>query len=214
MANLAAKERKRHKTERYRLPVDPDATVADLPVGVQQRVEIIKALVREVDLLILDEPTAVLTPQETDELLDVMRGLRDSGKSIVFITHKLKEVKAIADRITVVRRGAVVGTARPDASEDELASLMVGRTVKLTVDKAAATPREPVLSVRDLSVFDDRGHEAVAGTSLEVRAGEVLGVAGVQGNGQTELVEAIMGLRPGAGGALELNGTDLAVRST
>jgi simple sugar transport system ATP-binding protein len=209
-----ARERVLAVSQRYRLPVDPDAEVADLPVGVQQRVEIVKALVREVDLLILDEPTAVLTPQETDELLDVMRGLRDSGKSIVFITHKLKEVKAIADRITVVRRGAVVGTARPDASEDELASLMVGRTVKLTVDKAAATPGEPVLSVRDLSVFDDRGHEAVAGTSLEVRAGEVLGVAGVQGNGQTELVEAIMGLRPVAGGTIELSGTDLAGRST
>src|SRR2546430_3704413 len=210
----AARSRVREVSQRYGLPVDPAAVIADLPVGVQQRVEIIKALVREVDLLILDEPTAVLTPQEIDELLDVMRALRDAGKSIVFITHKLKEVKAIADRITVVRRGAVVGTARPDASEDELASLMVGRTVKLTVDKAAATPREPVLSVRDLSVFDDRGHEAVAGTSLEVRAGEVLGVAGVQGNGQTELVEAIMGLRPVAGGTIELAGSDLAGRST
>jgi general nucleoside transport system ATP-binding protein len=210
----SARERVLAVSQRYRLPVDPDAEVADLPVGVQQRVEIVKALVREVDLLILDEPTAVLTPQETDELLDVMRGLKESGKSIVFITHKLKEVKAIADRITVVRRGAVVGTARPDASEDELASLMVGRTVKLTVDKAPATPGDPVLSVCDLSVYDDRGHEAVAGTSLEVRAGEVLGVAGVQGNGQTELVEAIMGLRPVADGTIELAGRDLAGRST
>jgi general nucleoside transport system ATP-binding protein len=201
-------------SRRYRLPVDPDAEVADLPVGVQQRVEIVKALVREVDLLILDEPTAVLTPQETDELLEVMRGLKAGGKSIVFITHKLREVKAIADRITVIRRGQVVGTARPDASEDELASMMVGRTVKLKVDKSAAVPGEPVLTVRDLSVFDDRAHEAVAGTSLEVRAGEVLAVAGVQGNGQTELVEAIMGLRPVAGGAIELSGASLAGRTT
>ena len=210
----SARARVLEVSERYRLPVDPDAEVADLPVGVQQRVEIVKALVREVDLLILDEPTAVLTPQETDELLEVMRGLKESGKSIVFITHKLREVKAIADRITVIRRGAVVGTARPDASEDELASMMVGRTVKLRVDKSAAAPGEPVLTVRDLSVFDDRGHEAVAGTSLEVRAGEVLAVAGVQGNGQTELVEAIMGLRPVAGGTVELSGRDLAGRST
>jgi general nucleoside transport system ATP-binding protein len=210
----SARARVLEVSERYRLPVDPDAEVADLPVGVQQRVEIVKALVREVDLLILDEPTAVLTPQETDELLEVMRGLKASGKSIVFITHKLREVKAIADRITVIRRGTVVGTARPDASEDELASMMVGRTVKLKVDKAAAAPGEPVLTVRDLSVYDDRGHEAVAGTSLEVRAGEVLAVAGVQGNGQTELVEAIMGLRPVAGGSIELSGKGLAGRTT
>ncbi len=209
-----ARERVLEVSRRYRLPVDPDAEVADLPVGVQQRVEIVKALVREVDLLILDEPTAVLTPQETDELLDVMRGLKAGGKSIVFITHKLKEVQAIADRITVIRRGKVVGTARPDASEDELASMMVGRTVRLKVDKTVAAPGEPVLTVRDLSVFDDRGHEAVDGTSLEVRAGEVLAVAGVQGNGQTELVEAIMGLRPVAGGAVEMSGTDLVGRST
>src|SRR5213076_389169 len=137
-------------SKRYRLPVDPDAEVADLPVGVQQRVEIVKALVRDVDLLILDEPTAVLTPQETDELLAVMRSLAEGGKSIVFITHKLREVKAIADRITVIRRGRTVGTASPDTSEDELASMMVGRTVKLKVDKAAASPGEPVLTVRDL----------------------------------------------------------------
>src|SRR2546423_6253030 len=209
-----ARARGAEVSKRYRLPVDPDATVADLPVGVQQRVEIIKALVREVDLLILDEPTAVLTPQEIDELLDVMRTLKDAGKSIVFITHKLKEVKAIADRITVVRRGAIVGTARPDASEDELAALMVGRTVKLKVDKAPARPADPVLEVRDLVVYDERGHRAVDGTSLEVRAGEVLGIAGVQGNGQTELVEAIMGLRPVTGGVVSLLGLDPTGRAT
>ncbi len=201
-------------SKRYGLPVDPDATVEDLPVGVQQRVEIIKALVREVDLLILDEPTAVLTPQETDELLTVMRGLKAAGKSIVFITHKLKEVKAIADRITVVRRGQVVGTAQPDASEDSLAALMVGRSVRLTVDKAPARPGDAVLSVRGLRVYDDRGQAAVDGVDLEVRAGEVLGIAGVQGNGQTELVEAIMGLRPVAAGEVELAGENIAARST
>ena len=198
----------------YRLPVDPDAVVADLAVGVQQRVEIVKALVREVDMLIMDEPTAVLTPQETDELLDVMRALKADGKSIVFITHKLREVKAIADRITVVRRGRIVGTAQPEASEDELASLMVGRTVKLKVDKGPAAPGDPVLTIRGLAVIDERGHRAVDGVDLEVRAGEVLGVAGVQGNGQTELVEAIMGLRPVAAGEIDLSGVDLAGRST
>jgi general nucleoside transport system ATP-binding protein len=210
----SAREKVLAVSQRYRLPVDPDATVADLPVGVQQRVEIVKALVREVDLLILDEPTAVLTPQETDELLEVMRALKAGGKSIVFITHKLREVKAIADRITVVRRGRVVDTARPDASEDELASLMVGRTVKLKVDKEPAQPGEPVLAVRGLVVVDERGHRAVDGADLAVRAGEVLGVAGVQGNGQTELVEAIMGLRPVAEGEVDLAGVNLAGRTT
>jgi simple sugar transport system ATP-binding protein len=210
----SARSRVAEVSQRYGLPVDPDATVADLPVGIQQRVEIVKALVREVDLLILDEPTAVLTPQETDELLEVMRGLKEAGKSIVFITHKLREVKAIADRITVIRRGKVVDTARPEASEDELAALMVGRTVKLRVEKTPATPGEPVLTIRDLVVYDERGHSAVDGAELEVRAGEVLGVAGVQGNGQTELIEAIMGLRPVTGGTIRLNGVDLVGQST
>jgi simple sugar transport system ATP-binding protein len=201
-------------SQRYGLPVDPDATIEDLPVGVQQRVEIIKALTRSVDLLILDEPTAVLTPQETDELLDVMRTLKAAGKSIVFITHKLKEVKAIADRITVIRRGRVVGDAAPDASEDALAALMVGRTVKLKVDKTPAQPGEPVLTVSGLSVADERGHLAVDDVDLEIRAGEVLGIAGVQGNGQTELVEAIMSLRPVRAGRIDLSGVSLLTRST
>jgi len=201
-------------SQRYGLAVDPDATIEDLPVGIQQRVEIIKALVREVDLLILDEPTAVLTPQETDDLLDVMRSLRDSGKSIVFITHKLKEVKAIADRITVVRRGRTVGTTGPDASEDELAALMVGRSVILTVDKPPKQPGPAVLEVSGLAVNDDRNHRAVDGVDLEVRAGEVLGIAAVQGNGQTELVEAIMGLRQTLAGQIKLAGRDLKGQST
>ena len=199
----------REISERYGLAVDPDALVEELPVGVQQRVEIIKALIREVDLLILDEPTAVLTPQETDDLLDVMRTLRDAGKSIVFITHKLREVKAIADRITVVRRGKIVGSAEPTASEEDLASMMVGRTVKLKVDKQPAKPGAPVLSVKGLVVGDERGQHAVNGVDLTVHAGEVLGVAGVQGNGQTELIEAVMGLRPVLAGSIELEGKRL-----
>ncbi|HEX6498315.1 MAG TPA: ABC transporter ATP-binding protein [Micromonosporaceae bacterium] len=210
----AARARVLEVSQRYRLPLDPDSVIEDLPVGVQQRVEIVKALTREVDLLILDEPTAVLTPQETDELLTVMRALKADGKSLVFITHKLKEVQAIADRITVVRRGRVVGTARPDASEDELASMMVGRTVKLKVDKSPAQPGEVVLSVRGLTVLDERGQRAVDEVDLDVRAGEVLAVAGVQGNGQTELVEAVMGLRPVAAGTVALRGADLHGRTT
>ncbi|MFY1634195.1 ABC transporter ATP-binding protein [Solwaraspora sp. WMMB335] len=193
-------------SNRYGLAVDPDAVIEDLPVGIQQRVEIVKALTREVDLLILDEPTAVLTPQETEDLLAVMRSLARAGKSIVFITHKLGEVKAIADRITVIRRGRTVATAEPSASRDELAALMVGRTVSLTVDKSPADPGDPVLTVDGLVVTDERDYRVVDGVDLTVHAGEVLGIAGVQGNGQTELVEAIMGLRPVRAGAITLNG--------
>jgi ABC-type uncharacterized transport system ATPase subunit len=193
-------------SRRYRLAVDPDAVVEDLPVGIQQRVEIVKALTRQVDLLILDEPTSVLTPQETDELLAVMRALKESGKSIVFITHKLKEVKAIADRITVIRRGRTVGTAPPETSEEQLAAMMVGRSVILRVEKAPARPGPAMLEVKSLIVEDDRGHRAVDGVDLTVRAGEVLGVAGVQGNGQTEMVEAIMGLRPMVAGSVTIEG--------
>jgi ABC-type uncharacterized transport system ATPase subunit len=210
----SARKLVRDVSRRYGLPLNPDATVEDLPVGVQQRVEIVKALTRDVDLLILDEPTAVLTPQETDDLLDVMRRLKEAGKSIVFITHKLREVKAIADRITVIRRGTVVGTATPDASEDELATMMVGRSVQLHVVKAPATPGDTVLEVRGLTVADDRGHLAVDRVDLEVHAGEVLGVAGVQGNGQTELIEAIMALRPAVRGDVRLVGRSLAGRTT
>ncbi|MBU2662952.1 ABC transporter ATP-binding protein [Actinoplanes bogorensis] len=201
-------------SKRYGLPVDPDALVENLPVGAQQRVEIVKALTRDVDLLILDEPTAVLTPQETDELLSVMRSLAETGKSIVFITHKLREVKAIADRITVIRRGRTVGTATPDTSEDELAALMVGRDVSLEVTKTPADPGREVLKVSGLVVDDDRGVRVVDGVDLVVRSGEVLGIAGVQGNGQTELVEAIMGLRLARAGKVELEDADLAGRST
>jgi simple sugar transport system ATP-binding protein len=206
----AARDLVRTVSARHGLPVDPDAIVEDLPIGAQQRVEIVKALTRDVDLLILDEPTAVLTPQETDDLLEVMRGLRAAGKSIVFITHKLREVKAIADRITVLRGGRVIGTATPDTASDELASMMVGRSVRLTVDKRPAAPAAPMLTVTDLAVADARGHLAVDGVDLEVRAGEVLGIAGVQGNGQTELVEAIMGLRPPVRGEITLDGRGIS----
>jgi simple sugar transport system ATP-binding protein len=201
-------------SQRYGLPVDPDELVENLPVGAQQRVEIVKALTRDVDLLILDEPTAVLTPQETDELLTVMRGLAETGKSIVFITHKLKEVKAIADRITVIRRGRTVATAAPETSEDELATLMVGRDVSLEVTKGPAEPGRTVLKIAGLIVDDDRGIRAVDGVDLEVQAGEVLGVAGVQGNGQTELVECIMGLRPPLAGSITVDNEDLIGMTT
>jgi simple sugar transport system ATP-binding protein len=205
-----AAERIRRISERYGLEVDPDAYVKELPVGVQQRVEIIKLLYREADILILDEPTAVLTPQEVEELFKVVRSLVEQGKSVIFITHKLKEVMAIADRITVLRNGRVVGTARPaQTTEERLAAMMVGREVLLQVEKGHGHPAEAVLKVEGLEVMDDRGNLAVRGVSFEVRAGEVLGVAGVQGNGQTELVQALTGLRPVLGGRVHILGADL-----
>jgi len=199
----------RELSQRYGLEVNPDAVVEDLPVGIQQRVEIIKALVREATVLILDEPTAVLTPAETDDLFRIIRRLKDGGTSIVFISHKLKEVQAIADTITVLRRGKVVGQRGPGATEDELATLMVGRDVQLRVSKQAAKPGDVVLDVAGLVVTDLAGHAQVSGTSFQVRAGEILGVAGVQGNGQTELCEALMGLRPTTAGRVTLDGRDL-----
>jgi general nucleoside transport system ATP-binding protein len=197
-------------SRRFGLAVDPDAMVEDLPVGVQQRVEIIKALLREARLLILDEPTAVLTPQETEDLFTVMRSLKASGHSILFITHKLKEVLPIADRITVLRLGRVVGSTVPaESDEQQLASMMVGRSVMLRVAKAPAEPGEVILEVDDLSVLDERGHTAVDRLSIDVRAGEILAIAGVQGNGQTELVEALTGLLSPASGSITLAGRPL-----
>jgi ABC-type uncharacterized transport system ATPase subunit len=193
-------------SDRFGFDVDPDALVEDLPVGVQQRVEIIKSLARDAKVLVLDEPTAVLTPQETDELMEIMRGLAKSGTSIVFITHKLREVKAVADKITVIRQGRVVGEAKPTTETAELASMMVGRDVGLTVDKKIAEPGKVVLNVSDLSVLDDRDQRAVDHVSFEVRAGEILAIAGVQGNGQTELAEAILGLR-----AIHSNEGDISI---
>ncbi len=191
----AAKARILDIAEQYGLKVEPDAVIQDLPVGLQQRVEIIKALYRNADILILDEPTAVLTPQETQGLFAIMRILLARGVSIIFISHKLKEVREICDTVAVLRLGQMVGTANPKtATEQELASLMVGRDVILDVEKGPANPGEPVLRIQNLYVRDDRDLMALDGISLEVHAGEILGIAGVQGNGQTELVEAITGL--------------------
>jgi general nucleoside transport system ATP-binding protein len=200
-------------SERFGLRVDPDALVEDLPVGVQQRVEIIKALLRDASVLVLDEPTAVLTPGETEDLFRIMRELREGGRSIIFISHKLKEVQAIADNITVIRRGKVVGERPPSTGGAELASLMVGRSVQLRVSKEPAVPAGVVLDVEDLNVHGGRGEHSVRGVSFQVRAGEILGVAGVQGNGQTELCEALMGLLPSTG-SVRLDGTDLSHAST
>ncbi|MCL4870000.1 MAG: ABC transporter ATP-binding protein [Anaerolineae bacterium] len=205
----AAARRIRNLSQQYGLQVDPEAVVEDLPVGAQQRVEIIKALYRQADILILDEPTAVLTPQEANELFRIMRDLTARGVSIIFITHKLKEVLAVADRIGVLRRGRVVGTTDPKtATEASLAEMMVGRQVLLRVEKDDAKPGRPILQLNDLRVNDDRGHQAVKGLSLELYAGEILGVAGVEGNGQRELVEALTGLRPLAGGTVLIDGQD------
>jgi simple sugar transport system ATP-binding protein len=205
------RRRVRELSQSYGLPVDPDALVRDLPVGIQQRVEILKALYRQARVLILDEPTAVLTPQEATDLFRVMRTLvTDNRTSIVFITHKLHEVFQVADRIVVLRQGKVVGALAPkEATGESLAALMVGRPVLLRVDKGPAHPGEAVLRIRDLTVLSDRGLRAVDDLSLEVRAGEILGVAGVQGNGQTELVEALSGLRSPSAGAIDLLGRNV-----
>jgi ABC-type uncharacterized transport system ATPase subunit len=200
-------------SERFGLRVDPDALVEELPVGVQQRVEIIKALLRDAQVLVLDEPSAVLTPHETEDLFRIMRELREGGRSIIFISHKLKEVQAIADNITVIRRGKVVGERPPTTTSTELASLMVGRSVQLRVSKEPAKPGDVVLDVEDLTVAGERGEQSVRGVSFQVRAGEILGMAGVQGNGQTELCEALMGLRPSTG-SVRLDGTDLSHATT
>ena len=197
-------------SERYGLEIDPDALVEDLPVGMQQRVEILKALYRNADVLIMDEPTGVLTPQEADHLLGVLRELTETGLGIVFITHKLREVLAIADYIVVLRNGKVVGETTPSqTSESGLAEMMVGRSVVLQVEKSVATPGEVVLKVNQLEVNDDRGQIALDGLNFEVRAGEILGVAGVEGNGQRELVEAITGLRHPSVGVMEIDGEQL-----
>ena len=197
----AAAERVRNLSETFKFKIDPEARVEDISVGQQQRVEILKALYRGADILILDEPTAVLTPQEAKELFEILGTLTREGMSIIFISHKLNEVLEIADRVTVLRRGRKVETlSAKGATEEQLARLMVGREVLLRVEKGASSPGEPLLRVEDLHVTDDRGLEKVRGLSLEVRAGEIVGVAGVDGNGQTELIDAITGLlRVGAG---------------
>ncbi|GGU08292.1 ABC transporter ATP-binding protein [Nocardioides albus] len=209
----AARKLVQEISERFGFQVDPDALVEDLPVGVQQRVEIIKALSRHAEVLVFDEPTAVLTPQETDELMAIMRQLKESGTGIVFITHKLREVREVADRITVIRRGTVVGEASPQASNAELAALMVGRPVELKVHKEPAQPGERALVISDLVVADEDGHVHVDGVSFHIDAGEILAVAGVQGNGQTELTEAMVGLAPHVEGSIKLDGREIVGRS-
>ncbi|WP_159501137.1 ABC transporter ATP-binding protein [Microbacterium sp. 18062] len=209
----AARRHVREVADRFGFRIDPDALVGDLPVGVQQRVEIIKALSRDAKVLVFDEPTAVLTPQETDELMGIMRQLKAEGTSIVFITHKLREVREVADRITVIRLGRVVGEASPTATNAELASLMVGRAVELTVHKDPPRIGEGGLEVRDLRVLTPSGAVVVDSVSFDVRPGEVVAVAGVQGNGQTELVEAIVGLAARVEGSITLGGVELVGKS-
>jgi ABC-type uncharacterized transport system ATPase subunit len=211
----AARKRVREISERYGLAVDPDARVERITVGQQQRVEILKALYRGAEILALDEPTAVLTPQEAQELFAIVRSLTEQGKSIIFITHKLNEVLEIADRITTLRRGKVVGTVPAEgATEESLARMMVGREVLLRVDKTPAQPGEALLEVEDLNVIDDRGLEAVRGVSLTVRAGEIVGLAGVDANGQSELIDAITGLRAVRSGHVRIGGEDITNASS
>ncbi|HEY6074086.1 MAG TPA: ABC transporter ATP-binding protein [Anaerolineales bacterium] len=203
-------ERIREISNQYGLNVDPNAYVQDLPVGIQQRVEIIKVLYRQADILILDEPTAVLTPQEVEGLFKIVRTLLAGGKSIIFITHKLKEVMEIANRITVLRGGRTVGSAKPgEVDEEKLAEMMVGREVNLVVEKKPAQPGDIVLQVENLFVRDERQNMTVQGVSFDLHAGEVLGIAGVQGNGQTELVYALTGLLPSVSGTIQLLGKNI-----
>jgi general nucleoside transport system ATP-binding protein len=203
----AAQQHVRELSQQYGLIVEPRALVSEITVGQEQRVEILKALYRGAEILILDEPTAVLTPQEAGELFGILRSLKADGKSIIFISHKLNEVLEIADRITVLRRGKSVETVpAAGATEASLAKAMVGREVLLRVEKAPATPGDVILSIGDLHVRDDRGIEKVRGVSFDVRAGEIVGIAGVDGNGQTELIEAITGLRKTESGTIAVDG--------
>ncbi|MFN2627149.1 MAG: ABC transporter ATP-binding protein [Gaiellaceae bacterium] len=205
-----AERQVRELSERFGLAVDPKAKIEAISVGQQQRVEILKALYRNADILILDEPTAVLTPQEADELFGVIRGLTAQGKSVIFISHKLHEVLDISDRVSVLRRGKLVETRRTEGStEEDLARAMVGRDVLLRVDKKPHEPGEALLSVNELHVVDDRGLEAVRGISLEVRSGEIVGIAGVDGNGQSELIDALTGLRHAFTGSIVVAGEDI-----
>jgi ABC-type uncharacterized transport system ATPase subunit len=200
-----ARSRVRELSERFGLAVDPDALIENITVAQQQRVEILKALYRGAEIVVLDEPTAVLTPQEARELFSIIDGLRSQGKSIIFISHKLHEVLEVADRITVLRRGKTVGTVpKEGATEESLARMMVGREVLLRVEKPPAHPGDTLLSVEDLHVVDDRGLEKVRGVSFDVRAGEIVGIAGVDGNGQTELIDAITGLLGAASGTIAI----------
>jgi len=195
--------------DEFKFDIDPDALIEDLPVGVQQRVEIIKALIYDAKVLILDEPTAVLTPQETDELLNIMRTLREKGTSIIFITHKLREVKDVADKITIIRLGKVVGSASPDTSQEDLASMMVGRQVDLTPNKSDTKTGRVVLDINKLNVSNALGRKIINSLSLQVKAGEILAIAGVQGNGQSELTRAILNLEDHVDGSIKLDGQEI-----
>ena len=197
-------------SERYGLAVDPSAKVADISVGAQQRVEILKTLYRGADILIFDEPTAVLTPSEIDELMAIMKNLVKEGKSIILITHKLDEIRAVSDRVTVIRRGKSIETVEiAGATNADLAEMMVGRSVSFKTEKQAAQPKEVVLSIKDLVVNENRGVPAVKNLSLDVRAGEIVGIAGIDGNGQSELIQAITGLRKIESGSVELKGQSI-----
>ena len=195
--------------DEFKFEIDPDALIENLPVGVQQRVEIIRALMYDAKVLILDEPTAVLTPQETDELLNMMKALKSKGTSIIFITHKLREVKEVADQITVIRRGKVVGTVDPSTSQEELASLMVGRNVDLKVDKSNSTLGETILKIDRLNIYDGSGRAIVSNLSIDIKSGEILAIAGVQGNGQSEIARAIMNLESHVSGSIKIEGSEI-----
>jgi len=211
MNRKEARKEVREISERFGLAVDPDALVEDIPVGIQQRVEIIKVLLRGAKILVFDEPTAVLTPQEVEEFFGIVAELKGRGATIIFITHKLKEALAIADDITVLRGGRVAGHADPTtATQEQLASMMVGRDIDLTVDRTEAKPGEDVLEVHGVRMLDDYGRPVLTDINFTVRAGEIVGVAGIQGNGQTELVEAITGLLPIASGTIEMLGQDIS----
>jgi simple sugar transport system ATP-binding protein len=205
----SARDRIVKLSERYGLRVSPDAMVEDISVGEQQRVEILKALYREADILVLDEPTAVLTPQETEELFTIIRRLRDDGKTVILITHKLRETMAISDRVTILRDGGVVGTVRTaETNPNELAAMMVGREVLLRVNKTQNTPGEPILGVEGITAPARTG-TGIKNVSFHVRSGEILGIAGVEGNGQLELEEVLLGLRPHSAGNVTFNGVDI-----
>jgi simple sugar transport system ATP-binding protein len=215
MLDIAEARRKvREVSDKYKLELDPDAVIEDLPVGVRQRVEIVKVLMRDAKIVVFDEPTAVLTPSEILEFFEIVRALVAAGKGVIFITHKLKEALTIADRINVLRRGKVVGEATPRTTDEKkIAEMMVGRAVQLVVDKTTAAPGDTVLALRNVSVVEPDGRTVVDSVSFEVRAGEIVGIAGVQGNGQTELVEAIAGLRRVASGSISLGGREITADS-
>ncbi|MBF0780054.1 MULTISPECIES: ABC transporter ATP-binding protein [unclassified Granulicatella] len=209
-----AKKEIENLSKQYNLDINPDALISDITVGMEQRVEILKTLYRGADILIFDEPTAVLTPQEIDELIKIIKGLAAEGKSIIIITHKLDEIRAVADRCTVIRRGEVIDTVEvANVQSQELADMMVGRSVSFKTEKAPAQPKEPVLEIKNLWVNESRGLPIVKGVDLTIHAGEVLGIAGVDGNGQSELIQAIAGLAKATNGSIHLNGKDITNHS-